>query len=135
MNNQLDLDRKTEAIQENTDVAELLAASLRQAYLTVTPLGLAYGDQYYSSRHAIKEGWFRKAALDGTWTLPLSGIPRDGGERNLLYIEMDGQKIECRAIDGINVNDHELAGYYERMQQVREELRSRLAWRKKRIKR
>jgi hypothetical protein len=64
--------------------------------LTVTPRGLRFKDVFYSCDRAVREGWFLKAKVRGTWKEPIVYDPRD---TDILYLDRDGKLEECRMLE------------------------------------
>ncbi|WP_251553996.1 Mu transposase C-terminal domain-containing protein [Neobacillus muris] len=64
---------------------------------TVTPKGIHFGGLYYTCSKAVKERWFSKARIQGTWKLGVSYDPQSIAN---IYIRIDRQNYEvCSLIE------------------------------------
>ncbi len=64
---------------------------------TVTPRGIRFGNLYYTCAKAVKERWFSKARIQGSWKLDISYDPQGVAK---IYIRIDRQNYEaCSLIE------------------------------------
>ncbi len=67
---------------------EILKLNLMPSYnATVTSKGIKFNKHYYSCDTAIKENWFAKSRLTGSWSIPISYDPR---KMDYIYIRLNG---------------------------------------------
>lgn len=102
---------------------------LPTASASVTHSGIRFQNLLYTSDLALREQWFVKARIQGTWRIPLAYDPRF---LDTIYLRLDDSKrLEpCQLIEAhktfLGRDWHETTDYFEQLQQLKEAALSRL---------
>jgi hypothetical protein len=92
----------------------------------VTARGIYYGGYYYSCQYALRNQWFELADEQGSWTIAVTVDENSA----ILYIEVDEQQLRCERLTTDPSPSSDLNTYYETMQHLQKEMKSR----KRRVK-
>ncbi|WP_145410823.1 hypothetical protein [Paenibacillus xylanexedens] len=86
----------------------------------VTPEGVLFNGEYYSSLWAIKEKWFETVSVSGEYSLPAF---LKGSSKTILMVQPSGHEdyIEFRLLTRTSVVDREQ--YYKKMQELKEQFK------------
>lgn len=87
----------------------------------VTPKGVLFRKMLYASDYTLREGWFSKARVKGTWKIRVSYNPLD--LTNIYYIEEDGRIIhQFTLVEHLkkysNKSEYEIEEYLKRGKEI-----------------
>ncbi|GGD62782.1 hypothetical protein [Paenibacillus nasutitermitis] len=100
--------------------------SLKIGIAKVTPNGLIFNDNVYSSPSMLKSQWFQFADRDGEWELPVLYLTEESN--HVFLFDQDKMEIASAVINEVKLSDEVLQAYYEALNN----LKSRLKGNKKR---